>query len=200
MIVIEFATRRRIRINGVGEIGKDSKIYIHTEQVYANCPKYIQARRWQTEEEKVQAQITVVNTNELSQSQMALIQDADTFFIASHHREGGADVSHRGGHPGFVRVENPQTLVFPDYAGNTMFQTLGNLTANPNGGLLFIDFSRGNTMQLTGTARIIWDTNRLQEFPGAERIIEFRLSEIIEISKAIHLKWEFESYSPFNPD
>ena len=54
-----------------------------------------------------------------------------------------------------------------------MFQTLGNIAADPHAGLLFIDFENGSTLQLTGRARLIWDTDRMAEFPGAERIIEF---------------------------
>ena len=199
MIVIEFATRRRMRINGIGEIGDDSKIYIHTEQVYANCPKYIQARTWQKMAANNSPNSGVKHSVELSEIQKTLIQDADTFFIASHHREG-ADASHRGGNPGFVRVKNSKTLIFPDYSGNTMFQTLGNLTADPGCGLLFIDFDSGSALQLTGTVEIIWDLNRVQEFPGAERIVEFQVIEAIEISHAINLRWEFKSYSPFNPE
>ncbi len=200
MIVIEFATRRRMRINGIGEIGDDSKIYIHTEQVYANCPKYIQARTWQIVAGNSPSNIGVQHSAELSESQKILIQNADTFFIASHHRDGGADASHRGGNPGFIRVKNSKTFIFPDYSGNTMFQTLGNLTADPGCGLLFIDFESGSTLQLTGKVEIIWDLNRLQEFPGAERIVEFKMIEAIESSHAINLRWEFKSYSPFNPE
>ncbi|MCI0447449.1 pyridoxamine 5'-phosphate oxidase family protein, partial [bacterium] len=124
---------------------------------------------------------------------------ADTFFIASHHKDGGADASHRGGNPGFIQVLDKNTLRFPDYTGNTMFQTLGNISVNPNCGLLFIDFERGASLQLAGTAKIIWDRDQLREFNGAERAVEFRASEIIEIAGVVPLQWKFESYSPHNP-
>jgi hypothetical protein len=80
-----------------------------------------------------------------------------------------------------------------------MFQTLGNISVNPNCGLLFIDFTRGATLQLTGRAKIIWDQDQFKEFNGAERAVEFRTSEIIELVGAIPLRWEFVSYSPHNP-
>jgi hypothetical protein len=71
---------------------------------------------------------------------------------------------------------------------------------NPNCGLLFIDFERGATLQLTGTAKIIWDQNQLTEFNGAERAVEFRASEIIEIKNSFSLQWDFASYSQYNPE
>jgi uncharacterized protein len=131
--------------------------------------------------------------------QQRLIRQADTFFIASHHPEGGTDASHRGGHPGFVSVLNDDRLVWPDYAGNTMFQTLGNISVNPHAGLLFIDFERGRTLQLTGRASILWDRKRTAEFAGAERLVEFDVDEVVEIAGAHSLEWRFLDYSPENP-
>lgn len=197
MIVIEFATRRRIRINGRARI-ENGAILVHSEQVYSNCPKYIQARILESETES-KDQLSVRHSTELSDQQKSLIQGADTFFIGSHHKEGGADASHRGGNPGFIHVLDDNTLRFPDYSGNTMFQTLGNISVNPNCGLLFMDFQRGATLQLTGTAKIIWDQNQLVELNGAERAVEFRATEIVEITDSVPLGWEFKSYSPHNP-
>lgn len=197
MIVIEFATRRRMRINGTAKIDQDA-IHIHSQQVYSNCPKYIQARTWESQA-KSNNQTSVQHSTEFSDQQQTLIERADTFFIASHHKDGGADASHRGGNPGFIHVLNKNTLRFPDYTGNTMFQTLGNISVNPKCGLLFIDFERGATLQLTGNAKIIWDQDQLTEFAGAERAVEFRASEIIEIAGSLPLQWEFKSYSPHNP-
>lgn len=124
---------------------------------------------------------------------------ADTFFIASFHPETGADASHRGGHPGFIRVVNAGKILFPDYSGNNMFNTLGNITANPNAGLLFIDFENGSTLQVNGQASVIWDQDRVEEFAGAERLVEFKIRQVIEIANAVPLRWKFSGYSPFNP-
>ena len=197
MIVIEFATRRRVRINGAAKIDNGA-IQIHSEQVYSNCPKYIQARTWQSQSES-NNQTSVQHSKNFSDQQQNWIKNADTFFMASHHRDGGADASHRGGNPGFIQVLDRNTLRFPDYTGNTMFQTLGNISVDPSCGLLFIDFERGATLQLTGTAKIIWDRDQLTEFNGAERAVEFCASEIIEIAGVTPLRWKFESYSPHNP-
>jgi uncharacterized protein len=196
MIVIDFAARRRIRINGTAKIEKDA-IRVHSEQVYSNCPKYIQARAWESKSESNAK--TIHRSAEFSDEQQHRIERSDTFFIASHHKDGGADASHRGGNPGFIHVVDKKTLTFPDYTGNAMFQTLGNITVNPSCGFLFIDFERGSTLQLTGTARIIWDENELTEFAGAERAVEFQALQIIEVEGVLPLYWNLKSYSPHNP-
>ncbi len=106
----------------------------------------------------------------LAEAQRAWIRRADTFFIATSHPEAGADASHRGGMPGFVRVEGDR-LVWPDYAGNAMFNTLGNIALHPRAGLVFPDFEAGATLQLTGRAAVDWDRDRAGSFPGAERLV-----------------------------
>jgi predicted pyridoxine 5'-phosphate oxidase superfamily flavin-nucleotide-binding protein len=199
LIAIEFATRRRMRLNGNAEVGTDGAIHIHAQQVYSNCPKYIQARRWRARASESDSTPVVQRQSTLAQDQQRWIREADTFFIASHHPEGGSDASHRGGLPGFVRVLNDHRLVWPDYSGNTMFQTLGNIAVNPQAGLLFIDFARGRTLQLTGKSLILWDPERLTEFAGAERLVEFDIDEVVEIGGAHSLEWRLLDYSPENP-
>jgi len=108
----------------------------------------------------------------------------------------GADASHRGGLPGFVRVESVNRLVFPDYRGNRMFNTLGNLELSPRAGLLFPDFTTGDALQLSGRAAVLWDDPRLAEFPGAERLVVFDIEKVVELSEATHLRFQFAGYSP----
>lgn len=199
LLAIEFATRRRMRINGLVAAHRDGHLSVRAEQVYANCPKYIQARvaSWQGGREgAVQG---VRRAVWLTDEHQRWIEQADTFFIASFHEASGADVSHRGGNPGFIHVENGTTLVWPDYSGNQMFQTLGNISVNPNAGLLFIDFDSGSTLQLTGQARVIWDNDQVRAFAGAERLVEFHIEQVVEIIGASPLRWRLVEYSPFNP-
>ena len=197
MIAIEFATRRRMRLNGKAEWRPDG-LYLYARQVYANCPKYIQAREWQSDVVGASAS-EVRHGQQLTGEQRQWVGQADTFFIASHHSEGGADASHRGGNPGFVRVLAPDRLVWPDYTGNRMFQTLGNIATNPNAGLLFLDFERGSTLQITGTARVVWEAERAVEFAGAERLVEFEIEQAMETRGAAGLRWRFLQSSPVNP-
>lgn len=198
ILVIDLATRRRLRLNGKAEVSPQGGIYVHTRQVYFNCPKYIQARDLKSEAIKP-LEHCIERTEILTEKQQSWVAQADTFFIASFYPESGADVSHRGGYPGFVQVLNPHALVFPDYSGNNMFNTLGNITVNPQAGLLFIDFQRGSALQVTGRAYIIWDTERAAEFPGAERLVELQIDQVIQITDASPLRGRFLEYSPANP-
>ncbi|HVE56978.1 MAG TPA: pyridoxamine 5'-phosphate oxidase family protein [Pyrinomonadaceae bacterium] len=198
LLAIEFETRRRMRANGRARIAEDS-IIVHTEEVFSNCPKYIQARFWERDGNPKNEAKPAETLTELTERQIDFIENSDTFIIASAHQTRGTDVSHRGGNPGFVRVLDNKRLVFPDYSGNMMFQTLGNLTVNPNCGLLFYDFSSGRALQLSGKAEIIWDEARLREFAGAERLVEFQLNEARESILETNLSWYFIDNSPFNP-
>ena len=199
LLAMEFATRRRMRVNGRAQLQQDGSFYFHTQQVYANCPKYIQARRYEINPDPDRSKSEVYRTDSLTTNQQQMIAESDTFFIASAHPEGGVDASHRGGNPGFVTVVDPNTLIWPDYVGNKMFNTLGNIAANPKAGLLFLDFDTGNTLQLIGEAQIIWDASEIAKHNGAERLVSFRVDQVVEIEKRLPLRWEFESYSSFNP-
>jgi predicted pyridoxine 5'-phosphate oxidase superfamily flavin-nucleotide-binding protein len=114
-----------------------------------------------------------------------MVSNADTFFIASASRDPrtaarseGVDVSHRGGPPGFVRVlEEPSgtVLLAPDYRGNFMFNTLGNILANPRAGVLFLNFDDGSLLSLTGAAEVVHDGPLVATFPHAERLLRFEV-------------------------
>ena len=188
MVAIDFAKRRRIRVNGDAELVPGDGFLLHVHQAYANCPKHIQertlvARTAESAGDVVAEPQPIHTSRELTRAQRVRIARADTFFIASYHPEAGADASHRGGNPGFVRVVDPRTLVFPDYAGNTMFQTLGNFAVTPAVGLLFIDFANGDLLQLGGTARVLWDDQRIARTGEAERLVEITLARVVDIAR-----------------
>ncbi|NJR15014.1 MAG: pyridoxamine 5-phosphate oxidase [Calothrix sp. CSU_2_0] len=199
LLVIDLSNRRRSRFNGKAELDSNS-IKIHVAQTFFNCPKYIQTRHIEKNITESREQSETFTRETLSEQNQLWITQADTFFIASFHPESGADASHRGGFPGFVKVINKRKLLFPDYAGNNMFQTFGNLLINPHAGLLFIDFETGNILQLIGKAKVIWDAERLNEFAGAERLVEFEIEQVLETKNASPLRWRFGEYSPANPE
>ncbi|MEL6524516.1 MAG: pyridoxamine 5'-phosphate oxidase family protein [Chloroflexota bacterium] len=198
MIIIDLSKRARMRINGTATL-TDKAIKVIPREVYGNCQKYIQSRHIELAQVQSSDDNMPKSTSTLTDTQMDWIQNADTFFIASAHQEAGVDVSHRGGMPGFVRVEDDHTLIFPDYSGNMMFNTLGNIAANPKAGLVFIDFESGSSLQLSGEATIIWDETRIAEFAGAERLVQFKVTDSVETPQAIPFSFEFETYSRFNP-
>ena len=197
LLVIDLATRRRLRLNGKAKLQGENKIYLHTQQVYFNCPQYIQKREINATLNRGKSSVDI--GEKLSPQQQQFIQQADTFFIASYHPQSGADASHRGGHPGFVQVLQPNKLVFPDYAGNNMFNTLGNLVENPQAGLLFIDFATGDTLQLTGKAAIAWDSKKALQFAGANRLVEFQIEKVKSLTSVTSFQWQFKEYSPYLP-
>lgn len=199
-LTMDLGTRRRMRLNGDATITPEG-IVVHAHEVMALCPKYIQARVALADVAAGDGDHASMprTGRRLSEAQQRLLTETDTFFLASFNPDGGADVSHRGGNPGFVRVLDASTLAWPDYRGNNLFQTLGNLELNPNSGLLLVDFERGTTLQLTGRTNVIWDAKRVAEFPGAQRVMEFHIEEVLERAGATGLRWRLLDYSPFNP-
>src|SRR3990172_9394870 len=102
-----------------------------------------------------------------TENDRAFMEASSMFFLATADAEGRPDCSYKGGLPGFVKVIDDETLAFPDYDGNGMFRSMGNLLANPNVGMLFIDFEHQSRMRVTGTAAISADDPLLDKFPGA---------------------------------
>lgn len=200
---VDFATRRRNRANGLVAALDDGGFAIAVKQSFGNCPKYIQARHWQRAEAEEAMPGRVVRGRWLAATERAMIPRADTFFIATavgsarSEASHGVDVSHRGGMPGFVRVEDEYTLSAPDFSGNSYFNTLGNLLLNPRCGLLFIDFETGATLQIAAEAEIIWSGAEVDAIPGAQRLVRFHVTQRIRAERALPLRWRFGGYSPF---
>lgn len=199
LLVIDFATRRRMRFNGRAQLD-DGRIVLRTHEVFGNCPRCIQMRTIVESKETASSPHDSSTSETLAPAQMELIKNSDTFFIATSFAETGADVSHRGGMPGFVQVLGASLIAWPDYDGNKMFQTLGNLTMNPAAGLLFMDFNSGDTVQLTGATQVLWEGETIQNFPGAQRVIRFQIERVIATAGAAPFTWKFLEYSPFNPE
>jgi predicted pyridoxine 5'-phosphate oxidase superfamily flavin-nucleotide-binding protein len=194
----DFVATRRVRVNGRAVI-KQGSIYIRTEEVYGNCRRYLQERLFIGERKSSATDQPAETGNALSAAQQQQISRADTFFIATDNPEHGADVSHKGGNSGFLRVVDERHIAFPDYNGNSMFNTLGNLTVNPQAGLLFIDFDSGRTLQLSGRASTDWNATRIAKFAGAERVVDFELEQLIDNPAGFPLTAKFRQFSRSNP-
>jgi hypothetical protein len=186
LLGIEPATRRRNRANGVvSPLSPVQGLTVQVTQSFGNCPKYIQARDVTWAERKEPAPRPLAMGPRLPDEGQARVRTADTFFIATASSSvaagavsDGVDVSHRGGLPGFVRIEELDgrtVLTIPDYSGNFFFNTLGNIAAHPHAGLLFIDWDRGDLWSLGGGAEVVWDASASAEFEGAQRLLRIRL-------------------------
>jgi len=199
LLAIDLATRRRLRFNGRALHDPAHGIFLTVEQVYGNCQKYIQARHLELEDAGPEAAPPQHRSSVLNDRQRALVAAADTLFIASHHPRGGADASHRGGAPGFARPLDGRTIAFGDYAGNNMFNTLGNLAAQPRAGLLFLDFEIGGTLQLTGRARLDWNPETVAAYRGAQGVVVvFEIEAILE-TRGAGVRGRLVERSPANP-
>jgi ferredoxin-NADP reductase/predicted pyridoxine 5'-phosphate oxidase superfamily flavin-nucleotide-binding protein len=196
---IELATRGRNRVNGRIRRDDSDAIVCEVAQTFGNCPQYIREREWRYVSGIPAG--TPMRSARLTSSQIDRITAADTFFIATGHRGDGEnpafgmDASHRGGDPGLVKVVNETRLVFPDYAGNNHFNTIGNLVLDPRAGFLFVDFETGGLLQLTGRATIDWDSDAVARIPGARRLVTFDIEEIVELPAAVSLRWDTDAES-----
>jgi uncharacterized protein len=101
----------------------------------------------------------------------AFIERLDMFFLATADANGHPTCSYKGGDPGFVRVVDERTLAFPNYDGNGMYLSMGNLAINPSVGLLFIDFERQRRMRVDGTASIDTGGPLMSTYPGAQFVV-----------------------------
>ncbi|WP_204139597.1 pyridoxamine 5'-phosphate oxidase family protein [Halomicronema sp. CCY15110] len=200
---IELHTRRRNRVNGVVSAIAPDGMEVQVSQTFGNCPKYIQARQFDLAAFDPTAVKLIHTLTTLGAAERQAIAAADTFFIATAYLNDaagaakGVDVSHRGGKPGFVRIDG-DTLTVPDFAGNCHFNTFGNIEVNPRAGLLFIDFEQGNVLYLTGTAEVIWDGDpEIAAYAGAERLFKFHLTQGIRVEGSLPLTWSTPEYSRF---
>lgn len=205
LLGIDLAERRRNRLNGRIATATDSGFSLSVDQSFGNCPQYIQNRSVEFVREPAQsaahADVTAFST--LDDSAHAMIQAADTFFVSSFVQTAdrpdieGVDVSHRGGNPGFVKVEG-DTLTIPDFPGNYHFNTLGNFLLNPKAGLVFADFTTGDVLQLTGTVELLWDADaEVQAFTGAERAWRFTLDHGVRLAGALPFRAVLKDVSPY---
>ncbi len=203
LVGIELPTRRRNRVNGIVGHPDGEAVTVDVVQSYGNCPKYIHARDVSFKDDPSPPRtLEVEQVDAIDGLTRDIIARSDTFFVASHNPDadprtnGGVDVNHRGGKPGFVRIEG-NTLTVPDFQGNFAFNTLGNFLVNPKAGLLFIDFATGDLVQLAGRVELLWEpTPEVEAFGGAERAWRFHLDQGHRLIGAAPLRWMDGAPSP----
>ena len=114
---------------------------------------------------------TLLVSDSISAADRAFIEQRDMFFLATADSEGRPTCSYKGGEPGFVRVLDARTVAFPNYDGNGMYLSTGNVLVNPQVGMLFIDFEKGHRMRLEGQASIDLDDALAAEYPEAQFVV-----------------------------
>jgi predicted pyridoxine 5'-phosphate oxidase superfamily flavin-nucleotide-binding protein len=187
LVVMEFAARRRVRINGTLVEADSFGLTVEVDQAYGNCPQDIHRRNIVPDE---------INGRDgnlrrdvaLSVEDVAQITTANTFFLGTTHPDRGSDASHRGGPAGFVEVAG-NDVSWPDFAGNNMFNSFGNLAVDPSAALLFVDFETGRTLQLSGTAAVEWgQPDAGDNGGGTDRRARFHAEHVVSEQRGSHRK------------
>jgi predicted pyridoxine 5'-phosphate oxidase superfamily flavin-nucleotide-binding protein len=130
----------------------------------------------------------------------AFIAGAGFFFLATADAEGRPDCSFKGGPPGFVRVARPDLLVFPDYDGNGMFRSLGNIAVNPHVGLLFIAMGEApRRLRVNGRAEVVREDPLIAEIPGAQLLVKVTPSDVFPNCPRYIPNLEIKAASPYLP-
>ena len=204
IVGVEFATRRRNRLNATITSHENNKLEMKVDQSFGNCPKYIQIRNM-FPPEKMATNPEISNSVSLGDFEREIIGSVDTLFIASRspliddNPKNGVDINHRGGNPGFVEILDDQTIQFPDYMGNNFFNTFGNIVGDPRVGLQFIDFENKALLHVQGRAEIITLDGIFDGTPDMGRRVKIKVENITTVKDVLPFKPEFISWSPMLP-
>ncbi|OCK78738.1 oxidoreductase-like protein [Lepidopterella palustris CBS 459.81] len=184
-------------LSGQGQL----QLVVKIEQSLGNCPKYLNQK---------EIRPALVLPKLLSQSPnlppeaLALVAKSDLFFISSSNNDFDMDTNHRGGPPGFVRVlsndDDGAQLVYPEYSGNRLYQTLGNLQLNPLAGLVFPDFDTGDVLYVTGTVEILIGSAAADVLPRSNLALKIKLTEARYVKSGLPFRGAAKEYSPYNPN
>jgi predicted pyridoxine 5'-phosphate oxidase superfamily flavin-nucleotide-binding protein len=194
-IALDPTTQRRVRLNGDVVAADARRFVVEVHQVFSNCRKHLQLRVPLPDEP---SEATFRELGRLTGDEEAWLRQADHVFLASA-AHGGVDASHRGGAPGFVAVEDG-VVTIPDYAGNRMLMTLGNLEANARAGLTAVDPDRGRVLQLSGRAEVDWRPGAAAAHPGAERLVRLHVERVIVAEQRVPLRWRLIERSRHDPE
>lgn len=200
-LLIELDTRRRLKINGRVARQNEQEILIAVEESFPLCPKYIQRRKVRLPEDGLphkQSPELATGTS-LGAEELELIANCDTMFSATSNPQGNLDISHRGGKPGFVRAIHATRLRVPDFAGNSMFNSFGNLQLNDRAGVIMLDFAGRQCLQICGGATVLLAQSDTQnETGGTNRFWELEV-ENWQRTTIPAIELEFLDASPHNP-
>lgn len=224
MIAIDFPARRRLRVNGRVVAVTGQGALVRTEQVYGNCPKYIQPRTWQhrTSSDAIGGPSaatpspppaliadTAPHLTDLTDLQAGRLRAADTFVLATVHPDAGVDVSHRGGPPGSLHVERPRQdaghrgwrISWIDLPGNNMFNSAGNIVVDPRAALWLPPIDNHDTaLMVSGTARLLWpDTGPGTHDPATAATAHGQRRFVLDVEAVTEAHMKVHLTSPVPP-
>lgn len=203
VVGIEFETQRRNRLNATITAARDNKLSLHVDQSYGNCPKYIQIRN--KTRVGINTPLPPLQSTKLSAADKQQITSADTLLIASRAAHlgddprDGVDINHRGGMPGFITIVDDNTFQFPDYKGNSFYNTFGNILTDERVGVQFVDFETGTLLNIKGTAVLVEDLND-GALPLMGRGVRISVQSVTRAEGALPMRYAFGEYSKFNPE
>ena len=143
--------------------------------------------------------VDVVVTEELSDQQAEFIHSRNMFYLSTIDESGYPSCSYKGGDFGFIRVVDPQTIIFPNYDGNGMFVSMGNIQAQKKVGLLFIDFQTPQRVRVRGIAECIRQGAMLESYPGANLVVQITVSHVwVNCPRYVH-RMQAKEQSPYVP-
>lgn len=197
LLAIDLNSRQRMRINGTAT-ALPAGLHVSVQEAFFNCPKYI-TRRTALPSPTKERETVDRQGSQLLAEHLQLLSETDVLFLATTHPERGLDVSHRGGDPGFVQLLPDGRIRLPDYTGNSLFNSLGNILIDPKIGLAIPNLRTGTILEITGTATIEWnDSDENDSTGGTHRFVDivpiaWRTEEGGPVSRGA------SELSPFNP-
>ena len=210
-LAIDLMTRKRVKIAGRMVAGAISEVNVErhggpakqhqiqlvtiVDQSLGNCPKYL--NQYELRPALVQS-TSLFQGPTLSTEGISLIEKADMFFLSTS-TDTDQDTNHRGGPPGFARVISSSEIIYPEYSGNRLYQSLGNLLLSPKIGLTFPDYSTGDVLYITGTAQVLIDTDAAKLLPGSNIAVKITIDESRFIQAGLPFRGTRHLPSPYNP-
>ena len=195
LLAIDLVSRQRMRVNGTAT-AVPSGLHITVAESFFNCPKYISRR---VALPSADAAASANEGTELRSEHLQLLSETDVLFLATTHPERGLDISHRGGDPGFVQLQPDGRIRIPDYTGNSLFNSLGNILVDPHIGIAIPNLRTGNILQITGTATIAWhDEDPTDSTGGTHRFVDITVTAW-RMTNGGPIAAAAVERSPFNP-
>ena len=177
------------------------QLVLKIEQSLGNCPKYLNKKHMVAALAKPQL---VSDSMKLPQQALDIIEKADLFFISSSQHDQDMDTNHRGGPQGFMRVvsndESGAVVVYPEYSGNRLYQTLGNLYLNPLAGICVPDFETGDMLYFTGTTEILVGKDAAALLPRSNLAVKLKITAARFVANALPFRGVEGERSPYNPN